>query len=214
MFTGIVEYLGKVAGTQKKTDSMAISVDIGELANDVKHGDSVAVNGICLTAVTIKGNVVTFDVLTETLSKTSLKSVKISSEVNIERALRVGDRLGGHFVTGHIDGTGVVEKKTTLPGQTTMWFKAGKELAGMMIKKGSIAIDGISLTLVDVTADKFSVALIPVTLTGTTLGFKDVGDTVNLEVDMIGKWVKKIVSSEYSDASGLTKEKLINEGFA
>lgn len=213
MFTGIIEHLGKIENTQRKPDSMVLYVNISDLTKDVKEGDSIAINGICLTATTINGSVVTFDVLTETLSRTSLKGIKSGDRVNIERALRVGDRLGGHFVSGHIDGTGIVERKTTVPGQTTMWFKVSNELAGMMIKKGSIAIDGISLTLVDVTNNKFSVALIPFTLTETTLGFKDVGDTVNLELDMIGKWVQKIVTTEYSPSTGLTKEKLINEGF-
>ncbi len=214
MFTGIIEYLGKVEKTQKKPDSMVISVNIGELSKGVKQGDSIAVNGICLTATSINDAVVTFDVLKETLSKTSLNGIKSADKVNIERALRVGDRLGGHFVTGHIDGTGVVNKKTTVPGQTTMGFKVNKELSNMMIKKGSIAIDGISLTLVDVTENSFSVALIPFTLAETTLGFKDAGDTVNLEVDMIGKWVKKIVSTEYGPSTGITKEMLISQGFA
>lgn len=214
MFTGIIEQLGKVENAQRKPDSMTISVNIGSLSKDVKAGDSIAVNGICLTATSIKGQVVTFDVLTETLSKTSLKGIKTADKVNIERALKVGDRLGGHFVTGHIDGTGVIEKKNKMPGQTMLWVKADVTLANMMIQKGSVAIDGISLTLVDVTQNAFSVALIPLTLSVTTLGFKDVGNIVNLEIDMIGKWVKKIISSEYGTYTGITKELLIDKGFA
>lgn len=214
MFTGIIEHLGGVENTSIKTDSMVISVNIGNLSEDVNEGDSIAVNGICLTATTIKGQVVTFDVLKETLTRTSLKNIKISDKVNIERALKVGDRMGGHFVTGHIDGTGIINKKTKQPGQTTLWVNVSTKLGTMMIEKGSIAIDGISLTLVDVKDTEFSVALIPFTLAETTLGFKGVGDTVNLELDMIGKWIKKIVSTEYGSSSGLTKELLKEQGFA
>ncbi len=214
MFTGIIEHLGKIEKMQKKPDSMAIAVNIGSLCEGVKNGDSIAVNGICLTVTSLKDQVVTFDVLTETLSRTSLKGVKVSDKVNIERALKVGDRMGGHFVTGHIDGTAVIDKKTSMPGQTTVWFKLNGKLADMMIEKGSVAIDGISLTLVDVVNNAFSVALIPFTLTETTLGFKDVGATVNIEIDMIGKWVKKLVCSEYSTKTAITKEMLIDQGFA
>ncbi|MGR3177892.1 MAG: riboflavin synthase [Candidatus Anammoxibacter sp.] len=214
MFTGIIEHLGKVENTARKPASMVISVNIGNLINDVKEGDSVSVNGICLTVTTIKGSVVTFDVLQETLSRTSLKDIKVSEKVNIERALKVGDRMGGHFVTGHIDGTGVIAKKIKQPGQTTLWVEVSSKLGQLMIEKGSIAIDGISLTLVEVKDTSFSVALIPYTLSETTLGFRDVGNIVNLELDMIGKWVKKIVSTEHGPSSGLTKEKLKDEGFA
>ncbi|MGR3319690.1 MAG: riboflavin synthase [Candidatus Anammoxibacter sp.] len=214
MFTGIIEHLGKVENTTRKPASMVISVNIGELTNDVKEGDSISVNGICLTVTTIKGSVVTFDVLQETLSRTSLKDIKVSEKVNIERALKVGDRMGGHFVTGHIDGTGVIAKKIKQPGQTTLWVEVSSKLGQLMIEKGSIAIDGISLTLVEVKDTSFSVALIPYTLSETTLGFRDVGNIVNLELDMIGKWVKKIVSTEHDHSSGLTKEKLKDQGFA
>ncbi len=214
MFTGIVEGLCKVERIQKKSDSMVVSVNLGDLSNDVKNGDSIAINGTCLTVTDIKDQVATFDVLTETITRTSLKDVKPTIKVNVERALRVGDRMGGHFVTGHVDGTGVIEKKTTQPGQTDLWVKVDKDLGSMMIEKGSIAIDGISLTLVDVTDSAFSVALIPFTLAETTLGFKGAGDIVNLELDMIGKWVKRLIPSEYSKPSSITLDKLKDQGFA
>ena len=214
MFTGIIEHLGKVENTARKPESMVISVNIGNLTSDIKEGDSISVNGICLTVTTIKGSIVTFDVLQETLSRTSLKDIKVSEKVNIERALKVGDRMGGHFVTGHIDGTGVIAKKIKQPGQTTLWVEVSSKLGQLMIEKGSIAIDGISLTLVEVKDRSFSVALIPYTLSETTLGFRDVGNTVNLELDMIGKWVQKIVSTEHGFSSGLTEENLKDQGFA
>ena len=214
MFTGIVEDLCKVENIQKKTDSMVISVNLGDLSDDVKNGDSIAINGTCLTVTNINDHVATFDVLTETVSKTSLKEIKSATKVNVERALRVGDRMGGHFVTGHVDGTGVIDKKATQPGQTDLWVKVDNKLGSMMIEKGSIAIDGISLTLVEVTDTAFSVALIPFTLAETTLGFKGAGDIVNLELDMIGKWVKRLIPPEYSAPSSITLDKLKDQGFA
>lgn len=214
MFTGIVEKIGRVENITKKTSSIAISVDIGDLAVDVKDGDSIAVNGTCLTVTKKRESSVTFDVLHETLLRTSLDGIKTLDSVNIERALRVGDRMGGHFVTGHIDGTGTICKKTKQPGQTMLRVNVESTLGKMMIEKGSIAIDGISLTIVESRDTSFSVALIPFTLAETTLGFKSAGDTVNLELDMIGKWVKKIVTSEYSGVSGITEELLKGQGFA
>lgn len=214
MFTGIIERLGKVENITKKNNSMVIAVNLVDLVHDVKEGDSIAVNGICLTVTTINNAIVTFDVLNETLKRTSLKNIKTTDNVNIERSLKVGDRMGGHFVTGHIDGTGTISKKMKQPGQTTVWVRIGKELSDMMIVKGSVAVDGISLTLVDVQDFAFSVALIPYTLSETTLGFKDIGDEVNLEVDMIGKWVKKIVSGGESHSPGITVENLKKQGFA
>ena len=214
MFTGIIERLGKVEKITKKTSSMVIAVNLGDLVDDVKEGDSIAVNGICLTVTTKNNSIVTFDVLNETIIRTSLKNVKTTDKVNIERALKVGDRMGGHFVTGHTDGTGIISKKMKQPGQTTLWVRVDQELSDMMIVKGSVAIDGISLTLVNVQDVAFSVALIPYTLSETTLGFKDIGDEVNLEVDMIGKWVKKIVSGGESNNPGITVDNLKKQGFA
>ncbi len=213
MFTGIIEHLGKVKQVKLQADSAVIVVDIGPLSDDVSPGDSIAINGACLTVTQIKDSEVYFDVSTETLSKTAIGKLKISDKVNIERSLKMGDKLGGHFVTGHVDGVGVINKVENEPGQCTMWFSASEALTNMMIKKGSVAIDGISLTIVEIREGLFSVALIPYTLELTTLGFKKTGEKVNLETDMLGKWVKRILTTNDSTTSGVTEAMLKEKGF-
>ena len=213
MFTGIVEYLGKVKQVKLQADSAIIVVDIGPLSVDVSPGDSIAVNGACLTVTQIKDSDVYFDVSTETLNLTAIGKLKTSDKVNIERSLKMGDQLGGHFVTGHVDGVGTINKVENKPGQCTVWFSVSKELANMMIKKGSVSIDGISLTIVEIREGLFSVALIPYTLEVTTLGFKKAGEQVNIETDMLGKWVKRILTTNDTTTSGITEEMLKKKGF-
>ncbi len=161
----------------------------------------------------IKDSDVYFDVSTETLNLTAIGKLKASDKVNIERSLKLGDQLGGHFVTGHVDGVGTINKVENKPGQCTVWFSVSKELANMMIKKGSVSIDGISLTIVEIREGLFSVALIPYTLEVTTLGFKKAGEQVNIETDMLGKWVKRILTTNDSNTSGITEEMLKEKGF-
>ncbi|MCR4320687.1 MAG: riboflavin synthase, partial [Candidatus Brocadiaceae bacterium] len=187
-------------------------LDIGDLAENLKLGESIAVNGACLTVKEAKGTVVGFDVSSETLTKTTLGKLRNAEKVNIERALKVGDRLGGHFVTGHVDGIGNIKEKKQHENQCTMTFSVEKRFTDMMIEKGSVAVDGISLTIVNVTDGTFSVALIPYTLTSTTLGHKKIGDQVNIEIDMLGKWVKKILKKE-DVGGGMTREQLTEQGF-
>jgi riboflavin synthase len=213
MFTGIIEHLGKVTQIKKQADSAVIVVDIAQMSKDVNSGDSIAINGACLTVTHIKGSEVSFDVSTETLSKTTIGELKTSDRVNVESSLRIGDKLGGHFVTGHVDGVGAINRKESETGQCTMWFSVSKELANMMIKKGSVAVDGISLTIVDLEEKTFSVALIPYTLEETSLGFKKVGQKVNIETDMLGKWVKRILVTDDKAVSGITEEMLKEKGF-
>ncbi len=213
MFTGIIEHLGKVTQIKKQADSAVIVVDIAQMSKDVNSGDSIAINGACLTVTHIKGSEVSFDVSTETLSKTTIGELKTSDRVNVESSLRIGDKLGGHFVTGHVDGVGAINRKESETGQCTMWFSVSKELANMMIKKGSVAVDGISLTIVDLEEKSFSVALIPYTLEETSLGFKKVGQKVNIETDMLGKWVKRILVTDDKAVSGITEEMLKEKGF-
>ena len=213
MFTGIIEHLGKVKQVKLQTSSAIIVVDVGPLSDDVSPGDSIAVNGACLTVTQIKDSQVYFDVSTETLSKTNIGELKISDKVNIERSLKMGNKLGGHFVTGHVDGVGVINKVENEPGQCTVWFSVSETLTNMMIKKGSVAIDGISLTIVELREGLFSVALIPYTLGATTLGFKKVGQKVNIETDMLGKWVKRILTVNDSTTSGITEAMLKQKGF-
>ncbi len=213
MFTGIIEHLGKVKQIKRQASSALVVVDIGPLSSDVNSGDSIAINGSCLTVTRIGGPDVSFDVSTETLSKTTIGELRVSDKVNIEGSLKIGDKLGGHFVTGHVDGVGVISKKENKVGQCTIWFSVSEELADMMIKKGSVAMDGISLTIVDIEEKSFSVALIPYTLEETTLGFKEVGQKVNIETDMLGKWVKRILKTEEKTTSGITEEVLEENGF-
>ena len=213
MFTGIIEHLGKVKQVKLQADSAIIVIDIGSLSDDVSLGDSIAINGACLTVTQIKDSAVYFDVSTETLNMTAIGKLKISDKVNIERSLKMGDQLGGHFVTGHIDGVGVINKVENEPGQCTVWFSTSETLINMMIKKGSVAIDGISLTIVEIREGLFSVALIPYTLELTTLGFKKAGEKVNLETDMLGKWVKRILTTNDSTTSGVTEAMLKEKGF-
>ena len=213
MFTGIIEHLGKVKQVKLQADSAIIVIDIGSLSDDVSLGDSIAINGACLTVTQIKDSAVYFDVSTETLNMTAIGKLKISDKVNIERSLKMGDQLGGHFVTGHVDGVGEINKVENEPGQCTVWFSTSETLINMMIKKGSVAIDGISLTIVEIREGLFSVALIPYTLELTTLGFKKVGEKVNLETDMLGKWVKRILTTNDSTTSGVTEAMLKEKGF-
>ncbi len=214
MFTGIIEHLGKVKQINLQTNSAVIAVDIGSsLIDGVIPGDSIAINGTCLTVTQIKDKVVYFDVSTETLGKTVIGNLSISDNVNIERSLKIGDKLGGHFVTGHVDCVGTINRIENTPGQCTIWFSVSNNISNMMIKKGSVAIDGISLTIVDLKDKLFSVALIPFTLDATTLGFKKVGQKVNIETDMLGKWVKRILTTSDNTTSGVTEEMLKDKGF-
>ncbi|MGR3292586.1 MAG: riboflavin synthase [Candidatus Scalindua sp.] len=213
MFTGIIEHLGKVKQVKRQANSAVIAVDIGSLKDGVIPGDSIAINGTCLTVTHIKDTVMHFDVSGETLSKTTIDKLTVSDHVNIERSLKIGDKLGGHFVTGHVDCVGTINKIENEPGQCIVWFSVSNEIANMMIKKGSVAIDGISLTIVDLKEKLFSVALIPFTLDATTLGFKRVGQKVNIETDMLGKWVKRILTTNNNTTSGVTEELLKAKGF-
>jgi riboflavin synthase len=195
MFTGIIEGLGEIRSITPTGQSYKILIDIGKLAFDVAIGDSIAVNGTCLTATEIHKSGVAFDVITETVTLTSFSMVKVGDKVNIEKSMPANGRFHGHVVAGHVDGTARLIKRVKSPGQTAMTFEIVKELTDQMIHKGSITIDGISLTLTEVTEKTFSVALIPHTLAITNLGVRKEGDLVNVEVDQMGKWVRKILSA-------------------
>lgn len=213
MFTGIIEHLASVKNLSLKAGGGELFLDFSDFYNDLTLGESIAVNGTCLTIKEISGKIVSFDVSGETLKKTTLGKLRYAENVNIERALRVGDRIGGHFVTGHVDGIGTIKGKKQSADQCTMSFSAEKKFTDMMIEKGSVAIDGISLTIVDFVDGAFSVALIPYTLASTTLGFKKVGDPVNIEIDMMGKWIKKLLTNIHGRKTGITQEQLIEQGF-
>jgi riboflavin synthase len=194
MFTGIIETLALVADIAPEPPGVRLVVAVGQIADDVKIGDSIAVNGCCLTVVRIDGKSLSFQAGEETLNRTNLGRLHSGSEVNIERSVAVGDRLGGHFVTGHVDGQGALAERRDDKDWSTCCFTAPPELFRQIASKGSIAVDGVSLTVVVVEADRFSVALIPHTLSSTTLGRLKVGDSVNLETDLIAKYVGRLVS--------------------
>ncbi|MCK6468016.1 MAG: riboflavin synthase [Candidatus Brocadia sinica] len=213
MFTGIIEHLASVKNLSLKAGGGELFLDFSGFYDDLTLGESIAINGVCLTVKEISGKIVSFDVSSETLKKTTLGKLCYAESVNIERALRVGDRMGGHFVTGHVDGTGTIKGKKQSADQCTMSFSVEKKFTDMMIEKGSVAIDGISLTIVDLVNGAFSVALIPYTLSSTTLGFKKAGDPVNIEIDMMGKWIKRLLTNVQEKKGGITQEQLMEQGF-
>jgi riboflavin synthase len=192
MFTGLVEALGEVKQIAPQGDAADLLI-AAALAAELQVGDSVAVNGACLTVVTRDNQSFRFQAGPETLKRTNLGQLKIGERVNLERSLRLSDRLGGHIVQGHVDGVGQIWDRQRQGEWETVWFSCAPELTRQMVSKGSVAVDGISLTIVDVRPDRFSVALIPHTLAVTTLGFKTVGSAVNLETDLIAKYVAKLL---------------------
>jgi len=191
MFTGLVEMLCDVADVVTEPPGVRLVIDAGEIARDVSIGDSIAVNGCCLTVVTIDGSRLSFQAGAETLSRTNLGRLSAGGGVNLERSLRLGDQLGGHLVTGHVDAVGFLDQRRDDGDWSTCWFRMPSALGRQMVSKGSVAVDGVSLTLVDVEPQRFRVALIPHTLTITTLGRLQPGDPVNLETDLLAKYVEK-----------------------
>lgn len=191
VFTGLVEKMASIQSIEAKAPGALISIDAGEVSKGVKIGDSICVNGCCLTVVKIEQTVLAFEAVEETLARTNLGTKKAGDKVNIERSLAVGDRMGGHFVTGHIDGPATLDR--TEPGElwSKYWFKVAGDLSMQMASKGSITVDGVSLTLVDVGDNSFSIALIPHTLSMTTLGGLNPGDQVNIETDVLAKYVQR-----------------------
>ena len=208
MFTGLIETLGVVRRLEPDgSGGRRLTVAV-PFAADLALGESIAVNGACLTVVTRDSETCAFQASPETLSRTNLGELAVGDRVNLERSLRMGDRLGGHWVQGHVDGMGRVAERVRQGEWEVFWFTAPAELARQMVPKGSVAVDGISLTVVDVTVDRFSVALIPHTLAVTTLGFKQTGAAVNLETDILAKYVWKCLRG-----GGVTEDALRRAGF-
>ncbi|MGB9688158.1 riboflavin synthase [Thermogutta sp.] len=191
MFSGIVEALGTVAAVISEPPGVRLVVREPRIAAETRVADSIAVNGCCLTVIAVDGDTFAFQAGPETLSRTNLGDLKEGSRVNLERSLKIGDRLGGHFVTGHIDDVGYLVQREDFGEWSRFWFKIPRRLARQMAPKGSIAVDGVSLTIVDSEPERFSVALIPYTLAVTTLGPMKVGDKVNLETDILAKYVER-----------------------
>jgi riboflavin synthase len=196
MFTGIIEGLGKITNIRSAGEGKRFAIDAGFSLDGSKTGDSIALNGACLTAVTIAKSHFEVDVSPETIERTSLRNIKIGEKVNIERALRLSDRLDGHLVSGHIDGTGRITHKNRKGNAIIVGFIVAESLARYMIPKGSVAIDGISLTINTCDEQNFEVSIIPHTADITTIGIRQVGDAVNIETDMLGKYVEKFLTSK------------------
>jgi len=194
MFTGIVEGIGKVKKISKITknrSAIQMIVDLGKHSKGLKTGQSVALNGVCLTVTKLSKDGCTFEMIEETTKKTDLGNLKPGGIVNIERSLKAGDRLEGHFVLGHVDGVGIIKKIEKKPKEVQVWFQIPKNLSKYVVKKGSIAIDGISLTVVEMKNNMASVCLIPHTIEVTNFKTKKIGDKINIETDILGKYILK-----------------------
>jgi riboflavin synthase len=201
MFTGIIEGPGTISGIKQSGQSRRMAVNADYALDNTKIGDSIAVNGACLTVVSFSGSRFEVDVSPETVAKTTLGKAKIGDRVNLERALRISDRIDGHLVSGHIDGIGTIKSRKTQENAIIITFNIPKTVAYYIIKKGSIAVDGISLTVNECDHESFQVSIIPHTAKLTTFGFKKISDSVNVETDMIGKYVERFVTQMQSGES-------------
>ena len=196
MFTGIVEELGEVVGVEQQTDAARLTIRGPLVVGDAKRGDSIAVNGVCLTVVDHDGTSFTADVMAETLHRSSLSELRAGSPVNLERPVTLSARLGGHLVQGHVDGTGQILRREPGEHWELVCVSLPPALGRYVVEKGSITVDGVSLTVVEVTDEWFTVSLIPTTLDLTTLGRKGPGELVNLEVDIVAKYVEKLMGAQ------------------
>jgi len=216
VFTGLIEAVVPVKSVSAIGSNMRLSLPLADLAPDVRLGDSICVNGLCLTVSDLKGRDASFDVMAETVRVSTVGQLKPADLVNIERALPANGRLGGHIVQGHVDGIGTVDRIERRASEHIVWIAAEAPVMDLMIAKGSVAIDGVSLTVVDVQKTRFSVALIPTTLNKTNIAQRRRADKVNLEADLISKWIKKRLDDILpAGAAGarLTMEKLRQQGF-
>lgn len=215
MFTGIIEEIGTVVSVVRNSQQAKITIKAEKIFSDLKLGDSVAVNGVCLTASSILLNTFTADVMNETFSRTSLSKLQKKSHVNLERAMSAQGRFGGHIVAGHVDGTGIIS--SVQKDDNAVWYTiaAPQNIMKYIIEKGSVTIDGISLTVAKLTDSSFSVSIIPHTVQETILSEKTVGDEVNLENDIIGKYVEKLLggSQKTTSKSSITTDFLAQNGF-
>jgi len=213
MFTGIIRHVGAVHRISSRGGGKRLTIDLGPLAAESRDGDSISVSGVCLTVAQLTGSQADFDVVSETLSRSTLGALKKVGKVNLERALRLSDGLDGHIVQGHVDG--IAQVRSIRSGLKHVVELAGDErLSEQMVPKGSICIDGVSLTLVDVSEGLFSVAIVPTTLAETTLGDLKPGSKVNIETDIIGKYVRKHLRALQAEGDGgVTLEKLGEAGF-
>lgn len=214
MFTGIVEELGTVVRRQHQGGILRLCLEAERALQGTRPGDSLCVNGVCLTVTELAGSQVVFEVMPETLGRTTLNGLQAGDRVNLERALRWDGRLGGHLVQGHVDGVGIIQERFPR-GSTVFWKVAAPcQVLRYVVPKGSIAVDGISLTVIERQAQSFTFATIPHTMAQTTLGFRRVGEEVNLEADILGKYVEALLRLPEQGPPGLTRDFLQEHGFA
>jgi riboflavin synthase len=204
MFTGIIEAVGRVAAIESGSRSVRLTIAAGPVAEDVALGDSVAINGVCLTVVEMRPPQLSFEAVWETLRKTGLERLRVGDPVNLERAVALGQRLGGHLVQGHVDGVGTIASIRPVGDSWWVWVEVSPELMRYIVTKGSVAIDGISLTVADSAERTFAVSIIPHTWENTTLKDRRAGDTVNVETDIIGKYVEKMLGGYISQGGELS----------
>ncbi len=217
MFTGIIQHVGRIQSIRSAGAGKSLTIELGPVASGLSLGDSVAVDGVCLTATTINGETASFDVVSESLSRTTLGKLQTVSKVNLERAMAADGRFDGHIVQGHVDGLATVSEIRRGELSWEITFKAPAEILNLMIPKGSVAIAGVSLTLASVTTRGFSIAVIPATLRETTLAELTVGQQVNIETDVLGKYIRRYLGELLANpaASGtLSLDKLRQAGFA
>jgi riboflavin synthase len=219
MFTGIIESIGKVAAVEREGEAIRLTIAAGKIAEDVALGDSVAVNGVCLTVTAFQPPHVSFEAVSETMRKTSLGTLKVGDGVNLERALSVGGRLGGHIVQGHVDGTGRIASIRPVGNSWVIYVDAAPELMRYIVTKGSVAVDGISLTVAEAEDRTFALSIIPHTWEHTTLRDKRAGDLVNVECDILGKYVEKLLggyiagADRLAERGGVTMDLLARSGY-
>lgn len=213
MFTGIVEEIGIISGIKQGKNSEILTIKAKKVLEDTKIGDSIAVNGICLTVTALSSDSFTADVMHETINRSSLSKLKYGSKVNLERAMPVNGRFGGHIVSGHVDGIGTIIN--IKPDDNAIWYKiqANQQILKYIVEKGSITIDGISLTVAKVSETDFSISAIPHTVEQTILKEKRQGDIVNLETDILAKYIEKLLNPTQNKQSKITKEFLLEYGF-
>ncbi|AGV72946.1 riboflavin synthase [Lactococcus cremoris] len=215
MFTGIIEEIGEVTQIQKRDKSSKLSIRASNIFEDLKLGDSISTNGLCLTVSAFNHKEFTADVMPESFKRSNLGELTVGSKVNLERAVALNGRFGGHIVSGHIDGTGKILSIKKEENAVWFEFQTTVDLMKYVVEKGSITIDGISLTVAHVTSKSFSVSIIPHTIKETILSAKKVGDKVNLENDILGKYIEKLLTGKdsFTGSSLLTKDKIIDYGF-
>jgi len=213
MFTGIIQHVGRVTGSTPGRTGRRLTIDVGPLAGRLAVGASLAVDGACLTVATIAARAAGFDVVPETLARTTLAGLSAGARVNLEPAIAAADALDGHIVQGHVDGLAEVARIDRGDGGHVLHLAADAELTARMVPKGSVALAGVSLTVADLADGRFTVALVPTTLTATTLGQVRIADPLNLELDIIGKYVRRDLARQSGRASGLTAETLRQAGF-